>query len=86
MLLLLQEQLLLLQKQLLLLQKQLLLLLTVSLLLLRLCAGNADSQMSIKDVSDGPCRHGPRSKVGRELKYDIGQWIIIIICCQLLQS
>ena len=41
---------------LLLLQKQLLLLLTVSLLLLRLCAGNAHSQMRIKIVSGDPCR------------------------------
>ena len=30
--------------------------------------------------------HADITKVGRELKYDIGQWIIIIICCQLLQS
>ena len=65
------------------LQKQLLLLLTVSLLLLRLCAGNAHSQMRIKMFQ---VVHADTIKVGRELKYDIGQWIIVIICCQLLQS
>ena len=27
-----------------------------------------------------------KDKVGRELKYDIGHWKMIIICYQLLQS